>query len=101
MSSSNSNMNTHNKSVSVILALRGRHLQVTNDYAVNKLSELAILRDIIEVRESPLIIISHMHPAVEHDVFFSNGQQNAASSNIYISCHILFQQLRGMDSSAT
>ena len=56
--------------------------QVADNDTVQKLSELSILWNIVEIRKSALIIVAHVHPTIKHDVLPANGQQYAAAANI-------------------
>jgi len=55
---------------------------VANDEAVNELGEPALFGDVVEVRKPPLVIVTHVHPAIEHDVLAPNGHQDTAPPNI-------------------
>lgn len=57
-------------------------MKVTNDDGIDELCIIFSTRDVLEVWESSLIIISHMHAAVEHNISSSNGYNNAGATNI-------------------
>mmetsp|Transcript_31169 Transcript_31169/g.74091 ORF Transcript_31169/g.74091 Transcript_31169/m.74091 type:complete len:627 (+) Transcript_31169:171-2051(+) len=60
-------------------------VKVRYNHCIHGLRVVTIAGNHTEVRESSLILIAHMHSAVEHDCFASNIYDNAAPPNLLTS----------------
>ena len=58
-----------------------------NDNSVKRCGKVFLLANERKVRESPLVVVPHMHAAVKHDALPTNGYQNAASADILTTQH--------------
>ena len=57
--------------------------QVRDDEAVDELGEAALFADVGKVREAALVLVAHVHAAVEHDVLAAQRHQHTAAADIW------------------
>ena len=58
--------------------------QVRDDEAVDELGEAALFADVGKVREAALVLVAHVHAAVEHDVLAAQRHQHTAAADIWL-----------------
>jgi len=57
-------------------------VEVRDDHTVNVAGDWTLRHYVGEVREAALVVVAHMHPAVEHYVLPAHREQQTAAAHI-------------------
>ena len=73
-------------------------MKVTDDHTVKELIKWSISGDVRQVREPPVVIESHVHTAVKHDILPSDREKDATSTDV-LPCSCFHQKYAIMQKS--